>query len=419
MKLFTKYNLWSLTAAALIFLFIAISAFYSFRGLMIRQLDKSLMGERDEVLQYIDKNKVLPEAEKIFDERTVIEEEHEPYQKIKFRTKKKSFNSDKEEMVRAIYFGVELDGKHYRVTVMRSLSETNNLLGNIVLIALATLLMLLLLMYIINRALVKKLFRPFYKTLDSIEKYKLTETDPIHFQKTSTYEFNLLNEKLSSLSSRIISDYMVLKEFSANAAHEMQTPLAVIRNHVDHLLQSEDLPEEKINTLQKIESTVGKLSRLNQSLLILTRLESNPHIEKSEIQIDRRIETKLKDLSEIIEAKKITVEKDIIPLQVKMNEQLWEIISNNLLNNAIRYNVEEGRILIATGVDFLEIRNTSPLPALEPEKIFTRFYRHPANTQEGTGLGLAITRQAVHLAGYGINYQYENGLHVFRIDFHS
>lgn len=417
MKLSTKYNLWSLTAAGIIFLVAATISYFSFRELIMQQLDNSLRGEMDEFTEYVQKNQAFPEIEKVFNERTLYEEINKPYQKIKFKTKQKLINQGRDEPVRVIYFGVALGAKYYQVTIMRSLDETKALLLNIVLIAIGTVLLLLLLMSAVNRILFKKIFRPFYQTIDRIEQYQLSESQPLTLDKTSTDEFTLLNEKLNSLSLRINSDYNALKEFSANAAHEMQTPLAVIRNHTDHLLQNESLTRDGMLSLQKIETTIGKLSRLNQSLLLLTRLESNPYAEKTAMNISEKVATKLDDLEEIISAKELTVVENIESFQILMNEQLWEIIINNLLSNAIKYNIANGKIIITGTPKFIEISNTSDLPALDPEKVFTRFFRHPANTQDGTGLGLAITRQAVLSAGFQITYSFAAGLHTYRINF--
>lgn len=419
MKLFTRYNSLSATAALIVFVLVMASLFFAVREVLIRQLDDSLLEEKDEVLQYIAAKRELPETVKVYDQRTVFEEEPVPYQKFKFRTKYKEVASDTDEPVRAVYFGAELNGRHYKVTVIRSLNEMQSLLRYISIVAVAAVALLLLLWFWMNRFLIKKLLRPFYGTLTVMDKYNLSDGAPLHLPETSIHEFRLLNEKITRLTQRITKDYRVLKEFTGNAAHEMQTPLSVIRAQTDLLLQRENLTEEEAAALQVIDDTTHKLSRLNGSLLLLAKLEANPFAEKAVIQLDEVIERKLAERQELLHLSAIEVKKKLEPVSLRANEALPGVIFSNLLNNAVRFNRHGGKIVIELSPEKLCIANTSDLPRLDSDKIFGRFYRHPASAKDGTGLGLAIVQQAVTLAGFAVSYAFENGMHVFTVTFNA
>ena len=111
------------------------------------------------------------------------------------------------------------------------------------------------------------------------------------------------------------------------------------------------------------------------------------------------------------------VTKDLQPANISGNRQLIDILTSNLLNNAIRYNVQNGSILIKLADDELCIANSSFLPALDNQKVFQRFYRHADTKQEGNGLGLSIVKEICSVAGYNISYAYLNNQHQFSIAF--
>ena len=104
-----------------------------------------------------------------------------------------------------------------------------------------------------------------------------------------------------------------------------------------------------------------------------------------------------------------------MPVCIFFNRHLAEVVVNNLLNNAIRYNKEKGKIIVDLTPEQFTISNTSILQALEPDKISRRFYRHPETRPDGNGLGLSIVNQVCAIAEYTLHYYYDNGLHVFSI----
>jgi signal transduction histidine kinase len=160
--------------------------------------------------------------------------------------------------------------------------------------------------YLINRKLITGLWKPFYKTIDSIRAHRVSVDQPLQLDKESIEEIDLLNDSLNKMTDRIQQDYLALKTFTENASHEMQTPLAVIRSKVEALLQEAEGKEKLIRTVAVIEDATLKLSKLHQSLLLLTKLENrqfelNEKVDLTEIfeqiagkrRIDRRKEIDL------------------------------------------------------------------------------------------------------------------------------
>nr|WP_256471394.1 ATP-binding protein [Solitalea agri] len=164
-----------------------------------------------------------------------------------------------------------------------------------------------------------------------------------------------------------------------------------------------------------MEHFVNKLSRLNQSLLLLTKIEVKRFELDEEIQFDEILQQKINELTELISANQLIFKTEIEKLTISFNRQLAEIIIGNLLNNAVRYNYSGGDIDISLKEGSLVISNTSALPELDKEKVFQRFYRHPDTKSDGNGLGLSIVRQICEVANFRCTYQYKNDRHIFTI----
>jgi signal transduction histidine kinase len=275
--------------------------------------------------------------------------------------------------------------------------------------------LILLAGYAVNRVVIKRLWKPFYKTVNEVEQFQLAKQQALELPISGISEFDLLNQQLVRMTERAQQDYQVVKEFSANAAHEMQTPLAVIRTHTEALMQDEGVLQAHDKSIQTIDQSVNRLTRLNQDLLLLARIENGQFPKQEKIDLDKIIQQKTGELAELLSSKKIALQVNLTPVRIYCNPHLAEVIVNNLLNNAIRYNKEGGIINIALTPQRLVISNTSLLPALEKEKISHRFYRHPDTKAEGNGLGLSIVNQVCAVTGYTLKYDYQQGLHIFSI----
>ncbi|NJE06811.1 sensor histidine kinase, partial [Thermococcus sp. M36] len=141
-------------------------------------------------------------------------------------------------------------------------------------------------------------------------------------------------------------DFNSLKQFTENASHELQTPLAIIRTKFDLLIQAETLTQQQIEALQSANDALQRLSNLNKSLLLLTKIENKQFEEKVTINLKELIENKLIQLSELIQNKNIHVTYSLEEITINMNSDLAEILLNNLLVNAIKHNVPNGEIII-------------------------------------------------------------------------
>jgi two-component system sensor histidine kinase QseC len=196
---------------------------------------------------------------------------------------------------------------------------------------------------------------------------------------------DLLNDSLNKMTLRIHQDYLALRTFTENASHEMQTPLAVIRSKVESLLQETEGKEKIIQQLLTIEDATLKLSRLHQSLLLLTKLENRQFQLSETVNLSAILESKLKERNELIIARELMLSVATEEVILSFHQHLAEIMINNLLNNVIRYTPVHGTVSIKLTQDYLSIKNYAADGALNTEKIFRRFYKEEQSA-ESTGL---------------------------------
>lgn len=260
--------------------------------------------------------------------------------------------------------------------------------------------------------------RPFNLTLEQIQKFSLKDSDQkIVFPRSGVKEFKRLNQFLSEMTKKVQSDYRSLKEFSENASHEFQTPIAVIQSKLELLLGDEDLTEQQIEQVSYIQNAIRRLSSLSNSLALLTKIDNKEFSNVSELDISEILSGMLEEFKELIDLKQIETETDLSNgVKLEADKVLIEILLTNLINNAIRHNWEEGKIKISLNDSSLIISNSGPELSINPDDLFRRFKKSNQSAQS-LGLGLAIVKKICDFYGYEIKYELKEGFHTIQIDF--
>jgi len=271
--------------------------------------------------------------------------------------------------------------------------------------------------FIVSWLLSKRLWRPFYNTLSKLGKYDIKNHATTNFQMEKTTEFNQLNIELNKMTDKIHNDFIQQKEFTENASHEMQTPLAVVRANLSILMQSPNLQEPEMNSLEAIENTIKKLTSLNKTLILLAKIENNQYHESAEVNFKEKLESSLDLFSDLIQAKNIKTEIQLDPnVSVKMNPSLADILINNLMQNAIRHNSEGGNIRIALNSKSFTVSNGGEPLSITEKDLFVRFKKND-DSKDSLGLGLSIVKSIVNLYDMEIRYVYSDRYHNFVIYF--
>ncbi|MBK8291944.1 MAG: HAMP domain-containing histidine kinase [Flammeovirgaceae bacterium] len=311
---------------------------------------------------------------------------------------------------------IEINRKNYLVTIETNVEETEE---TVIAIAILTFLFFLILVIgflIFNRRLSVKLWQPFRSTLNKLKAFNLNSQASIPFEKSNTLEFEELNLALSKLIEHTISVYKSQKEFTENASHELQTPLAIIKNKLDLLLQKEALTDRQYQIIEATNKAVTRVSRINKNLLLLAKIENHQFEDSEEINLSDLTTQSLVHLHEHIESKALILQSEIDgELSITGNKTLLEILLNNLILNAIRHNAQKGIIKITLDKSGLTLSNSGN-KALDIESLFKRF-KKSSDESSGSGLGLAIVEQICKRHHWTINYLFKDDFHIFKVSF--
>jgi len=303
----------------------------------------------------------------------------------------------------------------YLLTIRKSLIEKNDLIKNVFQVMLGVFAGLLCFTLLLNWAISKKIWQPFYHSLEKIHGIELEKMQGLQFKHTSVHEFNQLNAALKTMTTRIYDDYVHMKELTEDAAHEMQTPLAIAQNKLELLLQDSALNQEQLQAIAQSCEALQRLSRLTQNLLLLAKIENQQYFTSSFINFGQVVEKYLLLLEELIKDKQLTINKDITPnVQWAIHPFLADTLVSNLLGNAIKYNYPKGAIIIHLTEKTFSISNTSQLPAIKPAQLFQRLKKSgEATNPNSNGLGLAIVKKIGDANHLNIAYNYQQPFHHF------
>lgn len=213
-------------------------------------------------------------------------------------------------------------------------------------------------------------------------------------------EIAQLTNAFNKMLSRLGTNFAEQKQFSANAAHELRTPLAVIRTRLEVLGKSNTVEiEEYKDTIAMITTQIDRLSHVIDVLLEMTELKS---AEKTDhISLADMVEEILYDLAAIAEARGITVVQTAGNVEIIGNDTLIYRAIYNLIENAIKYNRDGGKVIIAIEAqeNLAVVRISDTGKGIEPtewERIFEPFFRidkSRSRSMGGAGLGLALVRE--------------------------
>ena len=181
------------------------------------------------------------------------------------------------EAFRQLIFPVVAGGQIYTVSVGKSAEETEHLLAWMLLITLGASVAAVIL-FLAGRLLLRRLWQPSITPSKASGNFNCP-TAKLAFPRPMLPidEFRNL-ETAAQMTGKILKDYDMLKNFADNASHEMQTPLAIINAKLDLMIQDQGLKENHHRQLQAMYDAVGRLSKLNQSLLLLTKIENNQFV---------------------------------------------------------------------------------------------------------------------------------------------
>lgn len=267
------------------------------------------------------------------------------------------------------------------------------------------------------RFITHRLWQPFEKTLNKIETFNLEQSELPTFEPNDIKEFTRLNNSVSKLMEKDKQYYLSQKEFTENASHELQTPIAIVQSKLDLLLQ-ENLNEQQSAIVAELYDVNTRMSRLNKNLLLLSKIENDQYQTTERINIVRFVEDVMPLYHNLYDHQNIRLRVVDKQAEVTANKYLFESLLNNLVVNAIRHSKLGGQIDICVSSHALSVTNTADGQSLDEHLLFRRF-QFTSDAKRGNGLGLSIVKAVCDYHKWTINYSFQNKEHCFTVTFNN
>ena len=302
------------------------------------------------------------------------------------------------------------DGSTFTITVGRSLVETEDLVLAVAL-SMALLLALMTAANVwLSRWLAQWLWRPFHVTLNALEQFELDATRATDLPSVDIDEFATMNRTIAAMTERLRSDFTAQKRFTERAAHELQTPLAIMQGKLDELIQLPGVGEREADVISGLFQARERMGRTLSNLLLLARIE-NQQFKKENVDWAGLVQEQRTALHDLMEAQglRCTVTEEQ-PCSLRLHPVLAEVLIANLMRNAVKHNVPNGTITITLGPDAFVIANTGAELSVPPGTLFDRFAKGDPSSAS-TGLGLSMVKEIADRSGLLISYEYAAGTH--------
>lgn len=347
----------------------------------------------------------------------ISEEEGRHYRQVFYDATVYIELEDEDEPVRVMCTAFRMpDGQYYELKLMISILDRDDMVEAMLWYLGALFLLFLICTSIGIQLVLKGVFRPLHRLLDWLHCIQPGKEVPPLDNPTKIREFRQLSDAALDMGNRSYKAYEEQKQFIENASHELQTPLAIVRGKVELLAESEGMTEQQMEQLDEIYATLGRAVKLNKSLLLLSRIENGQYTEMEDVSVDEILDELLPDLMDIYEHKQVRLirKREEQPFIIRCNHSLAQILVSNLVKNSLLHNREGGELQVLTTPTSLVIKNTGDVP-LDGEKLFRRFYHGMDGKKDSTGLGLAIARSIALSSSLKLTYEWQDGMHTFRL----
>jgi len=308
------------------------------------------------------------------------------------------------------------DERYFELSVYTPTIEKKDLREAIFHLLIGLFALLLVTILLIHVWVFHRSMKPFYRLLDWLDNFRLNKKNAPLDNPTHTTEFRKLNEAVARYAAHSEEVFEQQKQFIGNASHEIQTPLAICQNRLEMLMEDDTLNEQQMGEILKTYQTLEYVSKLNKSLLLLSKIDNSQFQDVKEISLNDVFHRYVEDYREVYDYREITLDiQESGIFRVMMNEALSVVLVTNLLKNAYVHNINNGIIRIEITSSSVRFGNTSAGEPLDDKRIFERFYQGGKKKEGSTGLGLAIVEAICRQYRLQVRYRFEQNMHWFEL----
>ncbi|UTN05927.1 HAMP domain-containing histidine kinase [Flavobacterium bizetiae] len=380
-------------------------------NVVYRHINNGLLEKKQKFIQHLDRNEIddfienEDDSTETYSQFSTLHSEFLVLSKSsvkKANQKKAVFTNEyriiegEENEYRILQYHFTYDNQGYQLEIGSSLGEVKDLTFIIRFFIIIVFVVILLITFLADTFYIEYLLKPFYKIIDTkirrVNEPEAFDHTPI---KARSRDFRELDFVLNQMMDRIAELFKKEKQFISNVSHELLTPIALLKNKFENLLQNDSLDDNAFDKIAGSLRTLDMLKKIINNLLLISRIENNQYEANEEVNFHEIITDLQEDLQDRIDDREIQfINKMEHDFSFTGNKTLIHILIYNLVTNAIKYNKPNGSIIVTDGFVeeryFISIADSGiGMNASQIEKIFSRFARISSD-QEGQGLGLAI-----------------------------
>lgn len=409
MKLSSKLILFITGSKLAVVLLFIISLPFLIDGIVSEYTNYSLRRQQDKVINIVNKNGInhYLQGDNSYGSYTMLKEEYialEPDSlNLHIDTIKVAQRLVEKDTLtyRILIHTFNYKQKNYLLEIGKTTSSINQYNKPLQRLALYVLMGLIALSLLFDLLFTRILIKPLGKIISSkLINRKFPFKDHSPPVQTSTYDFKYLDESLILLMDQINEAFEKEREFTANASHELMTPISILQNKMENLIDDEALSDVAIMRIVEMMKTLNRLKKISNALLLISRIENEQFAKSDTASPIDLINEVIEEINHRLEEKNlsIAVKLEAEVILTGINKDLLFQLLYNLINNAIKYNVENGNITISStlsaqkGYAIILTDTGIGISAEELPFIFDRFRKTNLSENVGHGLGLSIVK---------------------------
>ncbi|TBX70966.1 HAMP domain-containing histidine kinase [Flavobacterium silvisoli] len=376
-----------------------------------KRIDKTLLEKKEKFIEHLDKEEINDflsrnDATETFASFSTLHNEFlQLYQAKEIPKNKNSYFKNEARIIegeqsdyRVLYYDFVYENTNYKLEIGSSLSEIKDLTLAIRVFILIVLSIVIVFTFLVDAVFIEYLLKPFHQIINQKIRH-VNEPEKFNYTviKSHSTDFRELDEVLNQMMKRIQELFSIEKQFIANVSHELLSPIALLKNRFENLIQNESLDEEAVNKIVSSLKTLDLLKKIINNLLLISRIENNQYVSDERIDCRSVLEDIREELQDRIDEKEIDFSINLNEhYHFAGNKTLIHIMFYNVIANAVKFTEPKGTITITdvkTNSQYaITVQdNGCGMTQEQTAEIFNRFTRLNIN-KEGQGLGLAIVK---------------------------